>query len=117
VYFKQQYALSSLLFNSALEYAMRRLQENKGMLGVHRTCRLLVCADDVSFSSRSIIVIKNIEAVLDASKEVGLEQNTQQVKYMFLSHLQTMGISHYINVAVTFQNTHSQKHPQSVFFT
>jgi hypothetical protein len=34
---------------------------------------------------------KNAEALLDASKEIGLEVNSEKTKYMFMSRHQTQG--------------------------
>jgi hypothetical protein len=42
---------------------------------------------------------KNAEALLDASKENGLEVNSEKTKYMLMSHHQTAGQSNYIRVA------------------
>jgi hypothetical protein len=44
-------------------------------------------------------VKKNAEALLDASKEIGLEVNSEKTKYMFMSCHQTAGQSNYIRVA------------------
>jgi hypothetical protein len=41
----------------------------------------------------------SLPAVLDASKEIGLEVNSEKTKYMFLSRHQTAGQSNYIKVA------------------
>jgi hypothetical protein len=71
---KQGDALSPLLFNFALEYAIRMVQGSKKGTGIEWTHQLLVCADDGNLLGENINIIKkNLEAVLDASKEVGLE--------------------------------------------
>jgi hypothetical protein len=41
---------------------------------------------------------KNIEALIGASKEVGLEVNTEKTKYMLLSHHQNAGQNHNIKI-------------------
>jgi hypothetical protein len=45
---------------------------------LHGTHQLLVCADDVNLLEHDIDTTKkNTESVIDASKEVGLEVNTE----------------------------------------
>jgi hypothetical protein len=75
---KQGDALSPFLLNFALEYAIRRVQENQQRLiltGIHQ---LLAYADDVNMVEENIDTMqKNTDALLDASKGVGPEVNPE----------------------------------------
>jgi hypothetical protein len=85
-------ALSPLLFNFALEYAIRKVQENQvgpKLNGIHQ---LLTYGDDVNLLGDNIGTIKkNTQTLIGSSKEVGLEINVQKTKYMLLSRHQNVG--------------------------
>jgi hypothetical protein len=55
-------------------------------LNLNGTDQLVVYADDVNLLGDNIVAIKeNMETLIDTSKEVGLEVNTENTKYMLLS--------------------------------
>jgi hypothetical protein len=69
---KQGDALSPLLFNSVLECAVRRVQENQVGVDLNGTHHL-VYADDVNLLGIITNTIgKNTETIIDASKYFGL---------------------------------------------
>jgi sorting nexin-29 len=89
---KQGDALSLLLFNFALEYAIRSVQENQEGLILNGTHQLLAYADDINIVGENIDTIqRNTKALLDVSKEVGLEVNPEKTRYMIVSRCQKAG--------------------------
>jgi hypothetical protein len=80
----QEDALSPLLFNFALEYAVRKVQENQ--------VGLLAYVDDVNLLGDKIDTVKkNTETLIDASNGVGLEINIEKTKYRLLFRQQNVG--------------------------
>jgi hypothetical protein len=63
-------------------------------LKLNGTHQLLVYADDVNLLGDNVDATKkNMETLIHASKEVGLEVNTEKTKYMLLSRHQNAGQS------------------------
>jgi len=83
---KQGDALSPMLFNSALEYAIRRVQVSQDGLKLNGTHQLLAYADDVNILGGSIHTLKeNAETLVAATREIGLEVSADKTKYMVMS--------------------------------
>ena len=94
---KQGDALSRLLFNFALEYAIWSVPVNQDGLKLNSTHHLLVCADDFNILGRSVHAVKkHTEAFAVVSKETGLEVNADKTKYMVMSRDQNAKRSHKI---------------------
>jgi hypothetical protein len=90
--------LSPLLFNFALEYIIRKVQENQVRLKRNGTHQLLVYADVNLLGDNIDTIKKNTETVIDASKDVDLEVNTEKTKYMLWSRHQNVGQNHDIKI-------------------
>jgi hypothetical protein len=84
-----------LLFNFALEYAIRSVQINQDGLKLNGTHQLLAYADDVNIVGGSVHTVKkNAEALVAATKEIGLAVNAHKTKYMTVSRDQNVGRIH-----------------------
>jgi hypothetical protein len=81
--------------NFVLEYAIRKVQKNQVGLKSNGAYQLLVYADDGNTLGDDIDTIKKTtQTSINASKEIGLEVNTEKTKYMSLSRHQTAGQIH-----------------------
>jgi len=88
-----------LLFNFALEYAIRRVQVNQNGSKLNGAQWLLVYADDVNMLGGNVHTVKkNAEPLVVASKETGLEVNADKTKYMVMSKHQNARGSHNIKI-------------------
>jgi hypothetical protein len=75
-----------LLFNFALEYAIRKVQVNQSGLKLNGTHQRLVYADDDNVLGGGVHTVeKNTEASVVTSKVTGLEGNADKTKYMAMS--------------------------------
>jgi hypothetical protein len=95
-----------LLLNVALEYDIRKVQENQVSLELNGTNQLLVYADDVNLLGDSVNTTEeNRETLLEASRDIGLETNEKKTKYMIMSHHQNSGQNQNIRIAnESFEN-------------
>ena len=88
-----------MLFNSALEYAIRRVQVNRDGLKLNGTHQMLAYADDVNILARSIHTVKeNAEALVAANREIGLEVSADKTKYLVMSRDQNAGRIHSVRI-------------------
>jgi hypothetical protein len=95
---KQGDALTPLLFNFALEYAIRKVQENQTGLKLNGTHQLLAYVDVNLLGDNTDTINKNTDTLIDASKEVALEVNVEKTKYMLVSWDQNAGQNQYIKI-------------------
>jgi hypothetical protein len=61
--------------------------------------QLLVCTGDVNILDENISTMKTVEALVEASREVGLQVNTKDAKSMVVSRNQNAGKNHNLLIA------------------
>ena len=84
-----------MLFNFTLGYAIRRVEVNQDGLKLNGTHQLLAYADDVNILEGSVHTVKkNEEALVAATKEIGLQVNAHKTKYMTVFRDQNAGRIH-----------------------
>ena len=80
---KQGCALSTLLFNLALEWVMRRVPEREGIQVGEVTCDRMAYADDVDLMSENLGTLSEMVGnFVDAAERVGLGINQSKTKVM-----------------------------------
>jgi len=88
-----------MLFNFALDYAIRRVQVNQDGFKLNGTHQLLAYADDVNILGGSIHILKeNAEDLVAATREIGLELSADKTKYMVMSRDQNAGRIHGVRI-------------------
>jgi len=113
---KQGDALSPMLFNFVLVYAIRRVQVNQDGLKLNGTHQLLAYAD-VNILGGSIHTLKvNAEALVAATREIGLEVSADKTKYMVMSRDQNAGRIHSVRIDnSTFERVEEFKYLGTTF--
>jgi len=96
---KQGDALTSMHFNFDLECAIRRVQLNHYGLKLNGTYQLLAYDNDVNILGGGIHTVKeNAEALVAATREIGLEVSADKTKYMVMSRDQSAGQNHSVRI-------------------
>jgi hypothetical protein len=81
---KQKNALSPLLLNIATEYAIRKVRGKQVDLKLNGQYNLLDYSHDVNILRGNINSITNTETVTDGGKQVGLEEDAEKTKYIYV---------------------------------
>jgi uncharacterized HAD superfamily protein len=79
------------------------VEVSKDGLKINGTHQLLSCADDVNIQGGSVHAVKeNTEALVAATKEIGIKVNAVKTKYMVMSQNQNAGRNHSIKIDKIF---------------
>jgi hypothetical protein len=91
-------ALSPLLLNFAVEYAIKKINLFQDILKLNGTYQIVAYAD-VNILGESLIILKiNAVALILATKDIGLEVNGDKTKNMVMSRDQNAGRSHSMKI-------------------
>jgi len=91
---KQGDDLPPMLFNFALDYAIKKVQVNQDGLKLNGTHQLLAYADDVNILGGSIHTLKeNAEALVAATRENGLEVSPDKTRDQNAGRIQSVRIN------------------------
>jgi hypothetical protein len=96
---KQGDAVSLLFFNFALDFAIKRVQVHQHGFKLNGTHQLMAYADYVNIlGGRVHTVRENSEALVVATKEIGLEVNTDKNKSLVMSRDRNAGRGHGVKI-------------------
>jgi hypothetical protein len=96
---KQGDALSPLHLTLLWNMPSGGVHKNLKGLKLNGTHQVLACVDFNIVGENIDTMHKNTKALLYASKEVGLEVNPENTKYMLMSHYQNAGLRHSIKIS------------------
>jgi hypothetical protein len=102
----------TIVFQLCFAICHQEVQENQEGLILNGKHQLLGYANDFNIVGENLDTIqKNTNALLDASKEFGLEVNPDKTKYMLVSRCQKAGQRQSVNIANrSFENVAKLKY-------
>ena len=98
-YLRMMSVTHSIAVQLSFKVCIKKVQVNQDDLKLNGTHQQLAYADDVNILRGSIHTVKeNAEALVVATKEIGLEVNADKTKHMVMSREQTAGLNHTMKV-------------------